>query len=392
MRILITNHRLAERTGTEIFTGELALELRARGHEIAVLTWEEGMGAEALEAADIPVATHPGQLPWAPDLIHGQHHLTVMAALAAFPGVPALFHCHGYAPWEEQPPRHPRILAYVGTAERMRPWLGRQTGAPPERVHVVENGVNLVRFKGRSLPLPKTPRRALLFDNYAKEGKEVELLRSVCRNRGMDLDLAGRESERPLADPESVLPGYDLVFAVGRSALEAAASGCSVVILNTAGLGGHVTGETLPAWRKINFTVPYEAPPLTAEALRNCLDTYDAKIAGETAKLVREEMNLSRMVDKLEGLYRGLLVEPRPAEDLRAELAAAAEYMATLGPYVCEKDARFTRLRRDRDRAKRVLAEYKQRTAESRSVANNVESKGLINRILHALRGNGHRG
>jgi len=41
--------------------------------------------------------------------------------------------------------------------------------------------------------------------------------------------------------PEEVLPNYDLVFAVGRAAIEAMAIGCAVIVADAYGLGGLVT-------------------------------------------------------------------------------------------------------------------------------------------------------
>ena len=53
--------------------------------------------------------------------------------------------------------------------------------------------------------------------------------------------------------PELLLSQFDLVFAVGRSAIEAMASGCAVIVADRYGLGGLVTEMNFSAYRDANF-------------------------------------------------------------------------------------------------------------------------------------------
>src|SRR6185369_5533645 len=82
LRVLLTCHDLAIRAGTQLYTGEVAAEIRARG--VAVVDDLDRLGEP-------------------PSIIHGQHHLEAMAAMLRFPTVPALFVCHGWLPWQEAP-------------------------------------------------------------------------------------------------------------------------------------------------------------------------------------------------------------------------------------------------------------------------------------------------
>src|SRR5204862_12908 len=100
----------------------------------------------------------------APDLIHGQHHLETMTAMLRFPGVPAIYVCHGWAPWQEAPPHSPRILRYLAVDHACRDRLVFEHGISEERVRVLFNFVDLERFGPRA-PLPARPARALVFSN-----------------------------------------------------------------------------------------------------------------------------------------------------------------------------------------------------------------------------------
>ena len=119
MRILITQRELIHRAGSELFTIEVATELGKRGHEVAVFCPRLGQLANIMFAAGVWIKPRLAEIPWVPEIIHGQHHLQTMAALAYFPKAPAVYHCHGYFPWVEQVPLHPRIRTYVMTCRWM---------------------------------------------------------------------------------------------------------------------------------------------------------------------------------------------------------------------------------------------------------------------------------
>ena len=168
MRVLLTNGALVNRAGSELYLLEVATRLLALGHSPVAYSPRLGPLAAELRAATIPVVDDLAAVAEPPDVIHGQHHLPAMTALLHFPGAPALFVSHGWAPWEEAPPRFPRILRYVAVDYTTRERLVSEAGIPPERVEVVLNFVDLVRFQPRG-PLPPAPRRALVFSNQASE-------------------------------------------------------------------------------------------------------------------------------------------------------------------------------------------------------------------------------
>ena len=87
MKLLLTNDELHEiRGGTQTFTMDLALGLRARGHEVAIYAWMRGSLADELAGAGVPVIASPRECGFLPEVIHAQHHLAAMTAI-----LPALF-------------------------------------------------------------------------------------------------------------------------------------------------------------------------------------------------------------------------------------------------------------------------------------------------------------
>jgi len=339
VRILFTNTTLAHRTGSELYVLEVARALLARGHQ--PIAWSPVLGPLAAEirAAGVPVVEDLAALAeigGPPDLIHGQHHLETMTALLHFPGTPGIFVCHGGLPWEEAPPRFPRLYRYVAVDEPTRERL-RAAAVPAERITTLLNFVDLARFTPR-LPLPARPRRALVFSNNASEANFLPAVRTACTAAGITVDAAGIASGRPAARPEALLPGYDLVFAKGRSALEAMAVGCAVLLCDAGGCGPLVTAAELDSLRRQNFGFRTLTEAVEPAALGRQIARYDPADASRVSARIRAEAGLAPAVDRLVEIYREVLAEPAPAvADPREERQAAAAYLAWLNPYAKER-------------------------------------------------------
>ena len=335
MRVLFTNNTLQDRAGTELYVRDVACRLRELGHEVAAFSTQLGAVAGELQTAGVAVVADLGRLPFQPDIIHGQHHLETMTALLSLPGVPAVFFCHGALPWEEMPPVFPRILRYAAVDFACRDRVVRDTGVPATEVRVLFNFVNLQRFEMRP-PLPETPRRALVFSNTASESEVyVKCIRQACARSGLTVDLAGLLSQNVAAEPETLLPQYDLVFAKARAALEAMAVGNAVVICDAHGCGYLVNPENFEAMRSLNFGFCTMSRPLTADNLAAQIAQYDAPAAAAVCRRVRAEADHRPVVDEIVRLYEEVLARSKHhCVDPAAEMRAAGRYLQWISPVV----------------------------------------------------------
>ncbi|MFL6230748.1 MAG: glycosyltransferase [Pyrinomonadaceae bacterium] len=329
LRVLITNHGMEQRAGTELYVRDLALGLLERGHTPVVYTARVGEAARELRRATIPVVDDLEMLASPPDLIHGQHHVETMTALLHFANVPAVFFCHGWAPWVETPPRFPRILRYVAVDDTCRDRLLWEHGIPEPRVRVLLNFVDLKRFRPRG-PLPPRPARALVFSNAASDSTYLPAVREACAQRGVALDVAGKQSGHVADAPEHLLGSYDLVFAKSRCAMEAMAVGAAVILCDAVGAGPLVTAAEVARLRRLNFGVRSLRNGLRPELLAREIDRYDARDAAEVTRWIRAEADLGRTVDEIVELYREVIAEHRnvpPGDAADAEARAAAAYL-----------------------------------------------------------------
>ena len=366
LRILITCQELALRGGSQLYTRDLAEALRDLGHTPVVFSPRLGEVAEELRSRGVAIVDRLDRVGAAPDVIHGQHHLEAMAAMLRFPAVPALYVCHGWLPWQEAPPRFPSLLWYVAVDALRRDRLVLENGIPESRVEVIPNFVDLDRFRPRP-PLPPRPRRALLLSNQAAPHTFVPMVERACAAAGVELEVAGQASGRPVARPEEILPEFDLVFARGRSALEAMAVGAAVVLCDVEGCGPLVDSESFPRLRDLNFGMGVLRPPVTEERLRAEIERYDPAEAERVRDRVRREAGRAAAVARLVRLYEELaaLAPSLSGEGHEREcLKAASDYVAWLGPYGAEAAARVAVAE-----GRVAVAEGRTLAAESRTAA-----------------------
>lgn len=325
LRILITNNTLDARAGSELYVRDLAIALLKRGHTPIAFSTTLGDVARELRSATIPVIDNLEALTTPPDIIHGQHHVETMIALLHFPGTPAIYFCHGWVPWEEAPPKFPRILRYVAVDHTCRDRLVFENGIPEDRIRVLFNFVDLERFKPRG-PLPTRPKRALIFSNETNKQTDFQIVREACDRTGITLDVIGVTAGRASKEPEKVLGDYDIVFAKGRSAIEAMAVGTAVVLYRVTAIGSMVTTCDLDRLRSLNFGIRAIQEPISVAAIEREIARYDANDAARIAERIRSTAALDSAVEDILSIYQEAiaefsLMERRPGDE---QLAASA--------------------------------------------------------------------
>jgi len=321
MRILFTNSTLADRSGSELYVRDLAIALRARGHDPIAYSPILGDVADDLREATVPVTNDLRSIRVAPDVIHGQHHLEMMTALTHFPAVPAIYVCHGWLPWQEAPPSHPRIRRYVAVDDTVLDRLVIESGIDPARVRTLYNFVDTKRFAPRDTP-PAKPRNALILNSRATEANFGAFVREACKQFGIgEVDLVGYGNDRPVRNPELLFAKYDLVFARARTALEAMAVGCAVVVSDPIGMAGLVTSGNFAELRRRNFGVRALTRPVTVDALAAEIEAYDPAEVARVSERARSEADIEAVVTAYEELYmESSVVGPQSSEDERQAL------------------------------------------------------------------------
>lgn len=334
LRVLLTCYELGLRSGSQLYTRDVAETLRELGHSPVVFSPRPGVVSEEMRLRGVAVIHDLDRLGSPPDIIHGQHHREALEAMLRFPAVPALFVCHGWLPWQEAPPRFPSLLRYVAVDTLRRDRLVLEHGIPEDKVAILPNFVDLDRFRPRP-PLPAKPRRALLFSNHGGPQTFAPAVEEACARAGIELTAIGRAAGREEAKPETILPDFDLVFARGRAALEAMAVGAAVILCDVEGAGPLVESGSFDALRALNFGLGALRPPVEPDRLLAEIRRYDPADAARIQARVRREAGRREAVESLVRLYRDVIEEGAALQGephLRACLDAAARYLTWLGP------------------------------------------------------------
>jgi hypothetical protein len=301
VRVLITNIILAMRSGTEVFVEQLADWLRQQGHTPVLYAPLIGPLGEEMRRRGHRVHDRIEQLQEPPDVIHGHHCGPTMTALAGFPTVPALFVSHGVAAEFDRPPAHPNILRYFAVSSLTRErWAGPDV--PMDRIGILRNPVDMDRFKRRA-PLPDRPGRAVL---VAKTPGHVEAVRQACAAHGLDLTEVGGAVGNLVPNLPDLFQEADIVFASGRSAFEAGASGCAVVLVDGSGMHGLIRAAEIDRLADLNCGVGALVHPPTALALADAIAGYDAADAAAVTDSLRRTHSLDTQGRRLLETYAAL--------------------------------------------------------------------------------------
>jgi hypothetical protein len=354
MRVLIAGHSLGAIGGVQVYERDLASWLLARGHAPVVYGTELGDAARQLDARTIPVVDDLRTVTAPIDVIHGDSALETMAALLHFPGVPAVFVCHGWESIGRSTPRFPRILRYVAVDDTCADRLVTRAGIAPQRISVLLNGVDLEAFRQREA-LPPRPRRAVVFSNLAHELTFLPAVREACRRAGIELDVVGASADTAVAHPESILGQYDLAFAKAKCAMEAMACGLAVILCSEAGVGGMVRAEDFDRLRRLNFGIRTLQMPMSAETLLAELARYDAADARAVSDRIRRSASSDDVHAALLSAYEAAIEEHAGAvADWAAESRAAAAFLHDLAVRERHREGRLWTLAKTSQRALRV--------------------------------------
>lgn len=317
MRILIANASLCAGSDTESYAEDLAVGLRAAGHEAALFAPLVGEQARRLQEAGFIVVEDPAKLPWRPDVIHANQTSPACASALTFPDSPMLVLRHEAAGDEEAVCRAPNVRQYVASSRRALERICSSASISPDSVHLLPDAIDLDRCPRRP-PLPYCAARALAFSPEPMARPLVDFLRAVCEEEGIEFVDAARGG-----DGENPLLKHDIVFATGRSALRAVASGCAVVLVGSHHTGPLVTGRNFPVLRELGFGPLTCNSPHDAAGLRRRLQRYDAVECTAACALARLDGGFTQVVNWLVRTYQRIAADP-----VRSDAAAMLRFAA----------------------------------------------------------------
>jgi hypothetical protein len=303
----------------------LADGLRRAGHRPMLYAPLLGPQAQRMRGRGHILFDRLDAMPERPDVLHLQHLTPALAAMAALPDVPAVYSCHSPIFDVELPRPHAQLRRWIAASDLSASRCIAH-GVPAQRLSVILNAVDMLRFRPRG-PLPARPGRALLL---TKTPGLLSMVRAECEAAGLALDALGPGVGHVSDRLETELPNYDLVIATGRMALEAAVVGCAVIVGDATGFAGPLRSADLDAWRRLNLGARLYTRPMTPEGLRAAIAAYDAEDAAKVSARLRATASAEDYAAAHLAVYEAAIADPAPSA--AAVTASTATWLEDLLP------------------------------------------------------------
>ncbi len=316
LRILITNHHLSGYTGSEIFTLTLAKSLKQRGHEITVYSkFIDEIGNEfrdsGINLVDNLYEVKNNKF----DIAHIHHNISLIEVRNVFPELQVVFLSQGILPFLEHPPFfNLNIAKYIAISEEIKEELVKK-GTPQESIEIIRNLIDIQKFVNEK-EISEIPRRALVISGRIDDVKET-IIRESCGSLNIEVDfVGGRFGEVDQQFLISKIDFADIIFSLGRGAIEGMVAGKCVIVYDYLGGDGMIDSETFHEIKKNNFSGRRYKKDFTQESLVAEISKYNKEEIEKVKLLAIEEFSVELGARKIERIYRDVINKSKYSEKL----------------------------------------------------------------------------
>jgi hypothetical protein len=386
LRILLSNHHLQVRAGSELYTWELASALQQQGHDVRVFTLLPGPLVDEMRAQGLVVHGPDDTAAlraFRPQVLHVHHGPCLWSLGALGLDCPMIFSSLGVLPPHEAAPNSWAGVAFgVAVSEEVRHRLGATPFGRSVPLRLSRNWYDDRGWSPAPATAPREVRRIAVVSNHLSVPLQAHL-EALQQLDGVTWTHFGLPHASTEIRPE-LLAGFDAVITIGRTALLAAAVGRPCLLLDVHGCDGLMAPERLEAQASVNFSGRLTRHQPTFDELRQLLlaDAPRVDVAGVQGAMIRD-YRLTARASEWAALYGEAIASPN-----RLDTEASAEYrpLAELyGAALEESRLRAQQVRsleaearRLRDELARVQAETEQLRApaseESRLRAQRVSA------------------
>ncbi|WP_375764888.1 glycosyltransferase [Archangium gephyra] len=311
MKLMLTNHHLEDRGGSELYCLELASSLQRVGHEVAVFTLRPGRISDELARRGVTIFTAGDDErieAFEPDILH-VHHAPCLYYLGALRlRAKAVFSSLGIIPALEAAP-----IVWAGVAqglavsEEVLDALRSSRFGAEVPLAVFRNWFDDTGLVPDAPGQPEEARRIAVVSNHLDQtlARDLDALRAA--HPGLEWTHFGYPNNSVEMSPE-LLRGFDRVITIGRTALLAAALQKPCLLYDVHGCDGLMTPERLDAQASRNFSGRLtRSRPSRQELEHLLLDEARRVDVAALAKRIWREYPLSRRVEELLAFYTRLL-------------------------------------------------------------------------------------
>ncbi len=303
LKILLANHHLTSYTGSETLTLTLAKYLLNQGHRITIyskyisefhLTEIE---SEIRLVNNLEIIKNEKF-----DLAHIHHNISAYEVRHFFPSLPMIFYSQGILPFLEQPPDVDcNISRYLAISEEVEQNLIKY-GVDKSKITIIRNFVDEVKFTSIIKP-NESPKKALVISRKLDQEKE-QIIKNACNTTNILVEfIGGRFGEMDQLELKMKIEESDIIFSLGRGAIESMMLGKAVIIFDYLGGDGMVTSTNYEEIRKNNFSGRRFKFPLSSKDLIKEIQKYNPLEINEIKHRVIKDYSAFKTVKLLESIY-----------------------------------------------------------------------------------------
>lgn len=319
-KILLTNHHLLDHRGSEVYTLTLAQHLKQNGCDVVVYSKYVDKLENDFRSLNIQVVSNLYDIKNQNfDVAHVHHNINAAEIRHHFPNLPIVFQSHGVIPFLEQPPLFELgISKYLAVSEEVKQNLS-QNGVDEKNISIYRNLIDELKFKS-TRKINSRPQNALVSSSLIDEQKE-NIIRSACKELDIDVQfIGGRFGIANQDELKSLIDKADIVFTLGRGAVEVMLMERIPIIYDYQGGDGLVTIENFEEIMKCNFSGRRYKNEYTVEDLINEISKYDSSQITELKEKALLYYSADRLSKELIELYKIVALNQIPELDEKTRI------------------------------------------------------------------------
>ena len=315
--------------------------------------------------------------------MHGQHADAVAVVRTRLGHTPMVFACHSWVIPVEDPMSELGAGAYVCFNELTHRRLAAHTASAGSQIVRMTQPVTVSFADAERAHVRPVPRAAVAVSRRMM--LRPDRLAAVCAAAGIGFEWVGAP-DAPSVDPRDRMRTADIVFAEGRTALEAMAAGRAVYVVGESYVGGWVTEASYPRLEADGFTgVESDAGPVDLDDLAA---GYHPHLGAQARQLAVQHHSAQHHAARLVELYTAVADLPpgQPCPPTAAVLAAdrfALEGRAVAAEWLAAERAReLDGVRRELEEARAQRDKFlRQRNRARRARDAQAPAPGLLDRL-----------
>jgi len=235
-------------------------------------------------------------------LVYIQHNSTVEEVSKYYPSTPKILCSHGILPEIEQPPIGFDIDKYIAVSEEVKDNLENK-GC--KNVSIVRNFVDETIFNSE-VPIKDIPKRALVISSYMSD-MQKQLIQNSCNELDIEVEFVGSRNNRITpTELSKKIQQVDIVFSLGRGAIEAMMCGRIPIVFDYNGGDGMVTPNNFYLFMKKNFSGRTYKLQYNTKELCNVIEGYYKEYGKKLKKLALQYYSKNN-VSQLTDIYKSLI-------------------------------------------------------------------------------------